>query len=946
MIQTLEFFDNNGNNLNFELNNDVWFGIASIPTSSVGLHEVMNIFIYDKLHINGNLVYAHFQPTDNLGYKFRFRFKNKNEIKLYTYNREQEQVLYPESLETPVNQEFCTLENEIKVATTIRHNPIKIPITLIASKEDEFENTLIVELINLSADTITKIAEIKVIGESEGEDERFKSLLQNLDLNPVGEEVKVFADSDPIESGTDWRILNKKKKEALLENKSLKNYKFSYKGLLNAIAYYGYTLGIKEYWKNVNKTSKNYGKYSLIKVIDELTSEVSESYIKEEFNKPNKVYRKTKFISLVYAINRIVKNKFDEQNLPITEEVSKFSIEETLVKLYSLKKILSKKYLPLDVKIVDVIAEGDYFGTMNMSVNTLNHTISEVELGLDIDIDVNPGKIGYITDLRKTLFDLKGIKEAISLRNKVLKEYPDQELKDFEDDDKFDLFKVMQWIRTGEINDMLNSNFEKFKETFAFYFITPNTNISLYDSNENVPCGHFTELKINSFKDYTIDELRTTSLNEFEPHVTLDNLRFRENYEIEWIVEYNGPTYKYKYQTIGKPKEKESIKLILPYIGKYSVYVNVYNLNSHKTNKIYTDLIEVKGYNSDFIGVYRSYFKDVKLNDLSHKTINQVSQTIDTPYVSQVKLKDLQLTFDALRQENYANENRYNSLDNYTFENMPNARLNQLKHLTIDSTRYTRMAKWVKLKDLPYRIDKFGSYTLNDLSLGKVKSDIPTSFVIFALSNIEDDVEKNAQYIEQIGNNIRITNKLGSKELNYGKVGNTVADVEQFVEVCDRTFPNYEFNILWKYTEDGKRKGLDRIVVTGKYVSDVLDCTVEYWTSVIEDQKYNNKNLVGITSGVSYTLGTKMNNIEIVSDRKDIKQYTQITFNTNKSRVPGRRKHRWIVKNEDSGTSYTLESDYLTYLFKEKGEHSITVEYMDSNLNKYSYTKPGVINVI
>ena len=73
-----------------------------------------------------------------------------------------------------------------------------------------------------------------------------------------------------------------------------------------------------------------FGKYIMSNDIDVFDPTVQLN--DKKITLPNKRFRKTSLFSLVYRINNIVPNRFDEESLPITEENYDFTIEEILIK--------------------------------------------------------------------------------------------------------------------------------------------------------------------------------------------------------------------------------------------------------------------------------------------------------------------------------------------------------------------------------------------------------------------------------------------------------------------------------------------------------------------------------------------------------------------------------------------------------------------------------------
>ena len=184
------------------------------------------------------------------------------------------------------------------------------------------------------------IAKIKLYAETIEEDERLKIWNDNLGYNITPEDTIIFDKSDLNEFKPNYKLLNEKRKELMLEGSNIYPYIGSYKAIINAIKFFGYeNLNIIEYWKNVNPNDENFGKiyhsskYSL-KHKETLRIGAHNIIL------PNKDYKKINSIALVYSINQPT-GEIDEWELPIVKEKFTYTIEEALIKLFALRIICS-----------------------------------------------------------------------------------------------------------------------------------------------------------------------------------------------------------------------------------------------------------------------------------------------------------------------------------------------------------------------------------------------------------------------------------------------------------------------------------------------------------------------------------------------------------------------------------------------------------------------------
>jgi hypothetical protein len=323
-----------------------------------------------------------------------------------------------------------TITNDQRITDLIESSSLPLNVALNSSEEGIFGRTLVIEDFSMGYPKL--VARIEIHGETVSEDERYKVLLSNFGRSLHNEDAYIIRDSDPKEPLPDFEIINEKRKELLLQGHEIFPYMGSYRGLINAIRFFGYwDLRIKEYWLNIKKVNKksplqentdfltrikkqdnsqstlvadlidneNSGKYKQVEVYgkkDDGTYGIK-SQLEDLF--PSSSFKKTSLFGLFYDINKVVDGEFDEFGYPVVENAFMFSPEEVLIKLFGLKEKLKKDYLPLNARIVDITGEGVYF-TLYKNRNWIDSLkIDQLNNGLDIDIAATPD-FGYIEDLR------------------------------------------------------------------------------------------------------------------------------------------------------------------------------------------------------------------------------------------------------------------------------------------------------------------------------------------------------------------------------------------------------------------------------------------------------------------------------------------------------------------------------------------------------------------
>ena len=281
------------------------------------------------------------------------------------------------------------------------------------SKYNTFRRDLVLVYFNSAEKTITRVAEISVYAESIEEDERYSVMCANLGYGITNDDFKIFKESDIKEQKVDYRLMNEKRKEMLMEGHSIYPYIGSYKSLINVIRYFGYdNIHIKEWWKNVDVTSEDYGNY-FIATSYSLVDRERVSAGGRNITLPSRKFRKTNRMTLAWDIDRIRKAAVQERahDLPETEEVFAFTIEEAVIKLYAFRRKLEKEFLPLNCHIVDMVGEMFGFDYNVVRTNVSDRKTFDTFVGCECDFNViTDDEDVYLEDLRR--FDV--FNESIS----------------------------------------------------------------------------------------------------------------------------------------------------------------------------------------------------------------------------------------------------------------------------------------------------------------------------------------------------------------------------------------------------------------------------------------------------------------------------------------------------------------------------------------------------
>jgi hypothetical protein len=280
----------------------------------------------------------------------------------------------------------------MKIVDEVRSEALQINIGFQPSTEANYSNWLTIE------DGLGHvIARIEVYGEGENEDERLKDILQNFGHDILSEDMPVFDKTDINEPEPDWIFLNRKRKELITEFEKIFPYIGSYRALINIIRFFGYQdVHLKEYWRNVDPRSVNYGKFKhtdIIQIFDKTAN------FRDSLSVPNKIYKKTNLFGLFYDITKET-GEYDENGYPVVEEVFSFTPEEVLIKIFALKNKLKKYFLPTNARIIDIVGEAVYYMRLDTTARTSFCRVDAVQLSLHPTYEILPKPCGYIQDLR------------------------------------------------------------------------------------------------------------------------------------------------------------------------------------------------------------------------------------------------------------------------------------------------------------------------------------------------------------------------------------------------------------------------------------------------------------------------------------------------------------------------------------------------------------------
>lgn len=918
IYQNLRFFDSESNDLNLIYDNElnIWKGVSYLPLVSTGLYETLTLHVLEevvgslgeKLHVTPIA-----ESAGVVSFKFKFKDDYNTSEDVFLYSAKQDaRELYIQIDNSQVGQLLpattsVSTSNGVKVVTdNLKATPITSQIALNSDTEGFHIRTLsVTELIN-GAET-REIAQIKVYGEVEGEDERLRTLLSNMGMNLDDLDYFIFKDSNIQEQSPDFIILNQKRKELLLQASQIKPFIGTYKALLNAIDFFGYDkITLKEYWLNINEQSENFGKLKAVAVPNQdVVGFLADKNKGGEL--PNSNQKKTSRFSLVYRLNTPTGLQ-DEWDIPTVKETIDYSPDEVLIKLYGLKKKLQKDYLPLQAKIVDITGEGDYFSQFNQNVWNNQQSIKTQTAGIEFNPVVKPeGRNIFIEDLRKVDYRLTGFGQDFN---------------------------------TIPAADKLNIS-ESITDFYTEYY---NSNLDTFNTVDGIPIGAPITLQIDGIVDqWDAAEFSFMDATDTGDHLlTWNNWWHRGVYEIEWVL--RGPK-NYLRSFRGPIEEYINFPMTLPYVGSYTVEANLYDLYNVKSTKILKDAVEVKNKNVEVYGLTQLATKKLDWKGYKHAW-DSAGSSWDWSRENMLPVQDAIGTY-------YLSMDRANYIYDEDEYGIPASTVRRYQD-SGSSSGFSETAG-------PYQWASLKKHLWNDgpnltWEMTRVGSDINSSFQIWALPNNqwinitqEDSVTgviSRDSY--EIVNTIPPTSyataqwqlivdelsSLDSNEhpilskFNYNPI---LKDNLPFdVDGDSIPFPNTEDQLLY-------------ILAVGKEPTRTYDFK-SVWMSSIENSSPYTTAIREQINFISYN--PSFDDTYIINSMAELNLLNHLTFSYDLTNMPGVISQQWKLTNNTLNIEDIYYSNpILTHLFSDRGYYTISLDLLDSNGNKNTVNK-NILKII
>jgi hypothetical protein len=997
----LQFFDNGGNNLNLNYNTieNIWKGTCYIPEVSTGLYESANIYIIEEFfNENTNKIEYGLPHSKEIvscinTWNIRWESDKTEEIFLYQFDLKSNHPtleIITDTLEVEVDNSLNdTIITDGKISSNnINTRSLQLNIGLNSDVEDLYERKLIIEE-KISG---IRIAEIIFYGETIAEDERFKILLSNFGMSLFPEDQTIFRESDINEFAIDYKLINRKRKEMLLEGKNIFPFKGSYKGLINIIKFFGYdNIKLREAWLNIDSTSAFYGKYKYTDVINIFDDNVD--FKDSNINLPNKIFKKTSKFQLAYNINKIT-DDVDEYDIPQTEETSDFTTEEVLIKLYGLKERLKKSYLPFNAKIIDIVGEADYFTKTKMNVWTDQQRIEYIDSGIHPNFNISPSQVGYVQDLRTlrdiffpeaTPYSLDHDMRVIGETGMTIAEVSDVMLAYFTNYNP-NLNTVAQLpdkpgIKAGYPCVLTNTSFDilfddakvQWDELYSSGSISIEfncNNVLIGDKfiiTENISGETIEYTATSADTDNVIDGLLSSfntavSLGDGRPwsyfsSVKIDNNTFR-------ITRIFTGYKSFVFQLSTIPEHTWSTPIFTKHFSNTSQIYTWSNFGNGNFYEIewfifkeandtpawqYNIRGSINDYNSlplelPYVGTYTV---QMKLYD----TFNNISEKYSKEYIT-VESKNVEFSgFYKFRElKYYWDFNKSVTFDEYASEwELPIIPISNTEeghaslYESLDRANYI-LNNQVDDMSLSYNYDNLqeqesytsGAYYWDNITSGNWND---SYHLTWSSCKVSGDSPANFRiYSTTVNGSLEIWQN--KPQLNYGIHSFASTDLEVVANnlnnSTDPVISKYLYNLVTDYDSSLSYPPTEVVFIqaVAKYFGKNGDWTKIESTGI--DLRYTE---------FSETSNPTFNDIRFINDWQELPKLIYITFTYDKCTIPGKDKPIWHLINLDSTNTDDIyfEGRWFTYLFKREGHYQLSLELEDSNGNKTNLQKNQLV---
>lgn len=686
-LTSLKFFNKTGNAYNLYLDTEkgYYVGQINLPAVSIHLFECETIYILQEVEDGGgnpSLVHpfttnqttrpnitAKIKSTDQEFRLFDIDGSDANQANL-TFLPQKDVVLDYDAGATvnPVTDRLVT--------TNTRSLAARFDIAFSSDTEENYTDKLIISM------GTEIIAEIEIYCEAIGEDDRLTNHLFNFGEAIGAKDEFIFRDSDINEDLPNYRLLNEKRREYLLDLKNIQKYSSSYKGIYHVLFFFGfYDLKLKELWFNNIDRRFFYQDADLAERIFNETGDIN----------VNRHLEKTSFFGLFYDINKVT-SLSDANGLPILEDNFQYSDREIVVKLFGLKKWIRDRNIGGISRILDIIGEITQFSRLQIRYWDDRAHVFHYEQVQEAKFKADKTEI-FIEDLRPLLNDFSECALA-----------PDDDL---------------STITPDVMNKCFIGYFAGTFQTTPAYFDAP-----------DIPIGAVLKLYNQSFGMTWLDaSISWDDIAKLGLDMTWDNNGYLNFYKVEWIVKRRVGADDPRQWTItvaGKPDEVGEPSIFIPYQGEYDVTLVLHAYNGSSVRLTKERYITVLPKAADFFAFYKIFEPELQVWETCRLSWDKIMSDWKSPIYDSEEFQPLKLEIrdQSLKMSNYlanlGSSDRPRQYDNATWEDMKDLSWQDAYYLTWNDLEYNceQAARFV--------VDRIASG--GKLQIGKDVIQIPSDY--------------------------------------------------------------------------------------------------------------------------------------------------------------------------------------------------------------------------
>ena len=582
-IDNLYFFDRDGEIVNLQENVETGIREANIyfEQLSIALYDNENFFILEKVGQDWRF------PTLEPGQSIVAEWNTSADSPFFLYDVEKEFEIgeYVIKKKDSIEVSYEDIMPTSSTGAIDLEMPLQLNIGFNPEEETEYVRSLTIYFKDDNLGTKEPVANLLFYGEGEDEDERFRVWLQNFGIKFNRQDANILATYDIKEAFPDWKKINTTRKSLLVNHSEIYPYIGTYKGLVNFINMLGYqdNLHVKEYWKNINRSSPYFNKLFLVDLTDILDDGKIDNLNLPNLNKNvkfGKQFVKTEFLALTYEFTKATDN-FDDDGLPEVVETTDFTVDEIFYKLNHLGKKVKNEILPVNVKIKDIIGEFIYFQKYTIKYWPDQTDILDYDLNERVGILHSPNENERLTivsldPLYKPTYD-NGVDIGI---NRINNDSPDP-------------YSSFQKYNPADIDGICDYITEYYNQVKSWRY--PDISRRLLwemgdDPDKPIGAPVILEMDIDKFTCQTFNGVTWLDLSNTPLYWTFENLDLKNVYEVTWRI--NKPTpnpYNFSYR--GLAKDLKRLPHFLPYVGEYTVSLDIHQFNGNTST--YTTKITV-----------------------------------------------------------------------------------------------------------------------------------------------------------------------------------------------------------------------------------------------------------------------------------------------------------------------------------------------------------------